>query len=440
MKESADCQTASLSSLSSRTSGKRSSLSGKKPRKKSAARTEARRAYQRRRNKRKNDDAKRYRELESRIARIEEKIIQDRGGIEVSAESATAAVTSPDLALARASASGSGALRFKSGVSQSVTTSTAESGEVTGLVVDDARVNAVVDTPKLSIGAVPTAPASVARLKLGSRSSVTSTSYSIGDQQQSASGASRLKSGIDLSVPSAARTLHKEADCHLVSMGTDNDMECDVIEVEDGEVDEAVVEEDHKSLEMKERKKVNSEAFTNGRVRVLKQYFTKNIEGKFTNMYAFRTLERTSLNHIEHCFPGFFGFKHKKIDEEEFAYFLDNQNSFIQWRRFYLSREPLIDIDTSTNKEAAYLSALIHLHSFNDCYIRLFVCPCKHWVSRWKYSFCHFEEEIPECMATYNSSTELFDHCKIVGKECRWHYLCYRFMEKVFFKNMILTK
>ena len=67
-----ECPTASLSSLSSRTSGKKASSPVKKSRKKSAARTEARRAYQRRRNQRRNEDAKRYRQLEERVARIEE--------------------------------------------------------------------------------------------------------------------------------------------------------------------------------------------------------------------------------------------------------------------------------------------------------------------------------------------------------------------------------
>lgn len=336
-------------------------------------------------------------------------------------------MASPDLAAAGDTSSATGALRLKSDVSQSVTTSVAKSGNITGLVVDNARANAVVDIPDSSMDAVPTASAGLARLKSGLRPSVTSTSSSIGNQQQSDSGASRLKSGVNLSVPSAAdvqqhaevdrsdnaelrsrtsngklistHNLLDESDCHVDSNENGDDMECDIVEIEDGEIDEitkkskeAVAflqkeidernakapskEEDTKSILKKHREQKIYEAWTDGTIFPLTQYFGKFIEGKFTSMFYIPSLDRTSLNYLKYIYPGWTCYKQKKIDEWEFGYFLENQQSFIDWKRFNLSREPLIDIDTSNNKEAAYLSALIHLHSFNDCHVKQHVCPC----------------------------------------------------------------
>ena len=437
-------------------------------------------------------------------------VLQDRSGNQVSAESATAVVASPDSACADASASGTGALRLKSGVSQTVTTSVAESANATGLVVDDARANAVVDSSDLSENAVQTASTGVAHLKLGTRPTVTSTSHSTGNRHQSFSGASRLKSGPDLTVPSAAdvqqhlritrgevfcsenaeprlrtsngnlittRTLPQEVDCHDCDPNrTSNEMECEEIDLEDGEVNEdlpttnEIIQESKKHIafikdfteeleskviqekaqkesvedrlmrEKVERQKLLNANWKNGSIRELKQFFSRKIEGKFTCMYSFRALEKSPLDDIKDCFPSFQHIKHSAIDNDLFQYYQCNENLFIKWRRMYLSQKPFIEIDTTNNKEAAFLSALIHLHSFNDCYMKKFSCPLSPWAMDWKESFCHFEDEVPECHRAFQSSKKLFDHCKEVSKQCRWHYLCFRFMEKVFFKPYELNK
>ena len=262
----------------------------------------------------------------------------------------------------------------------------------------------------------------------------------------------------------STRNLSEESDCHVDSNETGDDMDCDIVEVEDGEIaeitekskqvcaflqeeiDELISkapskEEDTKAILKRHRQRQISEAWTNGTVFPLTQYFEKTIEGKFTTMYFIPSLDRTSLNYIKYIYPGFIFNKEKKIDEWNFKYYLEYQESFINWRRFNLSREPLIDIDTSNNKEAAYLSALIHLHSFNDCYVKQHVCPCFFWTKQWKESFCFFEDDLPECKdGVFDSSLKLFKHCQDKGKNCRWHYLSFKFMKKVFFKKYDLSK
>ena len=482
-------------------------------------REETRRAYQRRRNQRRNDDAKRFRQIEARITKIEEEskrkevvfVLRDRCGDQVPAESVTAVVAPPGLAVASASASGTGELRLKSGSSPSVTTSEADSGNVTELVVGDVCDNAVATSPLPRVDTVSTVSTGVERLKWGSSPSVTSARLSRGSQQQSIGGASRLKSSENLDVMSAAdvqfhlrltrgpkitsggpplvaehRTRSStgnlsttrngsEIDCRVTgSKGKGNEMECD--SEEEGEVkvlsDTDVsmkrsrriikdLDRENKDLQEKldtirrsktntfkevaaTKKKNNHEAsiaaWNNGGVKVLKNFFPIEIRGKFTRMLSFRRLEKFRLEEISHMDPAFDVNTSKRVDYITYSQCEQKQSFFADWRRFYLSRKPYIDIDDSDRKEESFLSALILLPTFNDTFNKRFLCPCHPFHERWKSKFCFFGDEMKDCFFICSSSKELSDHCKDIGKSCRYHYLSYKFMEKVFNKEIDLSK
>ena len=157
-------------------------------------------------------------------------------------------------------------------------------------------------------------------------------------------------------------------------------------------------------------------------------------------MLSFRRLEKLDLESIKVMDPAFLVNTSRRVDTIKYAECTERQHFFAEWRRYYLSREPYIDINDSDRKEESFLSALILLPTFNDTFNKRYVCPCHGWHDKWLSKFCFFGDDIKECSFTCFSSQELSNHCKEVGKSCRYHYLSYKFIEKVFNKEIDLHK
>ena len=447
----------SSSSLHSVSDMKDVPVSGKRTRNKSSRRTEARRAYQRRRNQKRRDDAKKFRDLELRVARIEEDskktekniviVLQDRTRSQVATESVSASVSVSESVSASASALASGAHRLTNGNSRCVTTSAADKDTEMELIVDDASGNAVVTRPSTGVDSDLSGPDDVARLKSGVSPFVTSIKVPTCHQQQSIGGVDRLKTGNSPFVTTAAgaqqrlsdangvartsdrlrsddaeprlkasslvttRASSKSTSCSVVdSQEHDDVMDCDTINNEDG----LIVEENE--------------------VSVLSGFFPKQLKGYFTQMLSHSKLEFADMTKIEFEHPDVWRIR-QYMNWRKYTEACSFQDTFINRRRYYLSRKPYIAIDSRDNKDEYFLSALINCHTFNDKYMTVFYCPCNTVHRKWKENFCYFSEEIKKCESDFVSARSLFKHCEEKGRSCRWHNLCYEFMKKVFFKN-----
>ena len=165
-------------------------------------------------------------------------------------------------------------------------------------------------------------------------------------------------------------------------------------------------------------------------------FFESETHGYFSKMLRHSILESAGLKTIEADYSDTLTLR-KYINWRKYTQTRDNEVAFLNRRRLYLSRPPLIKIEKDNNKDEHFLSALVNCHVFNDKFMTVFYCPCNSINKPWLDKFCSFPREITECKTPFDfkSAELLFEHCKKVGKYCRWHQLCFKFMEKVFFKK-----
>ena len=153
-------------------------------------------------------------------------------------------------------------------------------------------------------------------------------------------------------------------------------------------------------------------------------------------MLCHSKLESTGLAKIKYEYRDLLNIKNY-INWRTYTKIRDNEQSFLNRRRYYLSRPPYIPIKSYDNKDEHFLSALVNCHLFNDKFVTVFYCPCNRAHKEWMDKFCFFRDDIIDCKDPhdFNSPQTLYEHCEKVGKECRWHQLCFKFMQKVFFRK-----
>ena len=180
------------------------------------------------------------------------------------------------------------------------------------------------------------------------------------------------------------------------------------------------------------------------RISVVDGYFPRRISGKFMKFYTFSLLEEgaTMEDRMKTYFPEMsrsYKIFFEALPGEFFERYNSNIGKYHHSVRHLLSRPPYISIDSSSDKDKSFLSALVYLYPFNDKFIPNghFSCPLNGIFSGWLHRFCSFRNDLPKCnhKVRYNTKNDLYDHIADEGKGCKWHRLILMYMDKVFFKD-----
>ena len=165
-------------------------------------------------------------------------------------------------------------------------------------------------------------------------------------------------------------------------------------------------------------------------------FFKSERHGFFTRMLQHSKLESAGMKTVESEYREILNLR-RYMNWRKYTQACDHETTFLNRRRYYLSRPPLIETKKYDNKDEHFLSALVNCHLFNDKYMKVFYCPCNRIHKEWLDKFCFFRRDITECKTPYDfhSAELLYEHCEKIGKHCRWHHLCFKFMQKVFFRK-----
>ena len=428
-------------------------------------------------------------------------VLQDHLKTQVLSQSAAATVSASGSVLVDASASTIGAHRLETGISRFITTSAAKPDTSTGLVVDDVSGNAIVASPSpgfdverlktgnssfvtstiSEVGHQQQSASGVERLKTGINQFVTSATgvqKRLGDVNDISVTAEGLRSDdaehrLKASSLVTTRVSSKQTSCPVSDSGGHTDaMDVDPNTTEDGQIVESNVSSwdsvlrknaqqvgssnwDNPFLPRQnppsDKKKESTNAwieqykkdledskctYENNQATVLSGYFKSEINGYFTRMLKHSQLECTGMKKIEYEYRDILNLR-KYMNYRKYTQACDNEATFINRRRYYLSQPPLIETKKYDNQDEHFLSALVNCHLFNDKYMNIYYCPCNRVHKEWLDKFCFFRRDITECKKPldFNSAEALYEHCGTKGLHCRWHQLCYKFMQKVFFRQ-----
>ena len=428
-------------------------------------------------------------------------VLQDPTKTQVLSQSAAAAVSASGSVLVGALASTSGANRLETGVSRFITTSAAKPDTYTGLVVDDVSGNAVVarttsqfaverlktgnspfvTSTNLEVGHQQQSASGVERLKTGVNQFVTSAAgvqkrlVDVNDISVTAEGLRSDDAEHRLKASSlvTTRVSSKQTSCPVSDSGGHTDaMDVDSNTNEDGQIVESNVsswdsvlrknaqqvgstnwdnpflprqnppsdkKKESKNAWIEQYKKDLEDSkctYENNQATVLSGYFKNEINGYFTRMLKHSQLESTGIKKIESEYRDILNLR-RYMNWRKYTQVCDNEATFINRRRYYLSLPPLIETKKYDNQDEHFLSALVNCHLFNDKYMNIYYCPCNRVHKEWLDKFCFFRRDITECKMPldFNTAEALYEHCRTKGLHCRWHQLCYKFMQKVFFRQ-----